>query len=344
MNTITQTSINILGESIPVASDYLNIYELKFLHDNPRVYACTHSVPDFDDMPEEQQQEIIYDQLKKESSVKNLIPEVKRHEGLMEPILVRQDTKEVIEGNSRLAVFRHLNETNFEGEWDLIPCEIVSRLTDEQQAAYLNQIHVKGKTQWSAYEKANFAYVRYINSWPVNKIADLFGESVRMINKRINIIELMRENTDPDISRYSYYEVMLSNQKISREIKKNEELRQLLLKQVKSQGVTSSPPINEINDSRFTAQELRDKLPAIIDKPRQFKKFLDEKVDLDSAYQQACVSEAHKKVKKASDYLEISKRDLIGLERSELNAFKQAFKNLEKQVTRIRKAIEQVSS
>lgn len=122
----------LLGEDIPLSSDYLEIHNLKFLKDNPRVYACTHGHPDFQNRMPEEQQEIIFKKLLEEPSVKNLIPDVKRHGGLVESILIRKDTMEVIEGNSRLAVYRKLYEDEKEDEWELIPCDIVSTLTDDQ--------------------------------------------------------------------------------------------------------------------------------------------------------------------------------------------------------------------
>ena len=82
------------------------------MKDNPRVYACTHGEANFDNLMEEEKQDIILEKLLQEPSVKKLIPEVKRHGGLMEPILVRRDTMEVIEGNSRLAVYRQLHQKN----------------------------------------------------------------------------------------------------------------------------------------------------------------------------------------------------------------------------------------
>ena len=75
--------------------------------------------------------------------------------------MVRHDTMEVIEGNSRLAAYKKLYDAEEEerDQWEFILCQIVSSLTKEQLAAYLHQLHVKGKTNWTAYEKANFAYV-----------------------------------------------------------------------------------------------------------------------------------------------------------------------------------------
>ena len=78
----------------------------------------------------------------------------------MEPLVVEHRTMEVVEGNSRLAACRKLKTDGAEGDWGRVPCILVTKFTTEQRAAYLAQVHVKGKRQWSPYEKANFAYVR----------------------------------------------------------------------------------------------------------------------------------------------------------------------------------------
>lgn len=224
----SRMDIRILGESVEYAEDYKDVDTLKFLKDNPRVYAVTHGEPDFEQKSDGEQQETIFKNLRNEASVKNLVPEIERHGGLIEPVLVRVDTKEVIEGNSRLAAYRILRDEGRPGDWDMIPCHLISTLTEEQQAAFLNQIHVKGKTQWSAYEKANFAYVRRINGWSVGRIAELFGESTSTIYKNINAIKLMESSGDTDRGRFSYYDVLVRNSDIYDAIKRSQPLRDRL--------------------------------------------------------------------------------------------------------------------
>ena len=51
--------MKILRESIEYDEDYRDIYTLKFLKDNPRVYAVTHGEPGFEQKPEGEQQDII---------------------------------------------------------------------------------------------------------------------------------------------------------------------------------------------------------------------------------------------------------------------------------------------
>ena len=329
--------MKLLGETIPISNDYIDIYDLKFLKDNPRVYACTHGHPNFDSLIEEEQQDVIFKNLRQEPSVKNLIPDVKRHGGLMEPILVRHDTKEVIEGNSRLAVYRILDKERVAGEWGLISCNIVSGLTDDQQAAFLNQIHVKGKTQWSAYEKANFAYVRKVQGWSLDRIARLFGESDGTIRTRVKVIEMMEKNEDNDRSHFSYYDVLIRSQEISTSMKK-EGLSSLLLTKIKSFG-------SDDEGDDFTAQELRKKLPPILKKPKVLKKYMAGQIDLDSGYLLAKISDVEEKVKRANILIEeVSHQEVSRLERNQLNAFKQTVKKLSREVGRIEKMIGELSS
>jgi len=332
-----EKDMKILGKTIPLTNDYLEINTLKFLKDNPRVYACTHGEPSFDDLTDEEQQDRIFKKLLQEPSVKNLKPEVKRHGGLMEPILVRHDTKEVIEGNSRLAVYRQLQQEKTEGEWELIPCDIVSGLTEEQQGAFLNQIHVKGKTQWSAYEKANFAFVRFHRKISIENIAKTFGETELEIKKRVEIISKMHENGDNDnISHFAYYDVLVRNRQISASITDNIELRDFLLKKIKELG-------HEDSEVEFTAPNLRDKLPTIISKPKVLKKYINGTVTLDEGYQDAKISGAHERVKQAHQRLsDITEKELKQLDNNALNSLDQEVRKLNRTVQRINAMIKKI--
>ena len=323
-----ENEIKILQETVQVSNDYHNIYELRFLKDNPRVYSCIYDELDFEDLPEAVQQEKIFEKLQAEPSVKNLVQEIKRHGGLMERILVRLDTMQVVEGNSRLAVYRILHEKTKKEDWELIPCDIVQKLSDEQQIAYLNQIHVKGKTEWSAYEKANFAYARKTQGFPLPKIAKLFGESEGTIRTRIKVVEMMRNNNDRDRSHFSHYDVLARNH--SSDMGQRPDLKNALLERIRNLGE------NEEEDSDFTAQELRKKLPAIIKKPRVLNKYIEGTIGLDNAYQRAKISNVQERIREAKAILEgIEKKNVKKLDKSDLNAFRQDVRKLEREVGRI---------
>ncbi|MCY4129810.1 MAG: hypothetical protein OXG15_11320, partial [Gammaproteobacteria bacterium] len=282
---MTAQTITILGQEIPVSNERIDIYQLKFLRNNPRVYACTHGQSGFEDMEVDEQQQTIFQAIRKEPSVTNLLRDLEHHGGLLEPILVRMDTMEVIEGNSRLAAYRLLHKKQPNGQWSDIQCSTVSSLTDEQQDALQNQIHVKGKTKWSAYEKANFAFVRKKNGYSFKDMARIFSESESTLRKRVKVIERMTDNRDQEQSNFSFYDVIERNQEIRDKLHLGENTKKLpfskdwhpslkealdfrnwLLRTVKSP------------DREFTAQEMRKQLPVVIKKPKVLKQLMGGKL------------------------------------------------------------------
>lgn len=322
-----EMEMKILGEGIPYSEDYCHIDKLKFLRDNPRVYAVTHGVPEFDDWSPEQQQNHILERLKEEPSVKNLKPDVVRHEGLIEPILVSVETWEVIEGNSRLAVYKILHEQQADGDWELIPCHLVRGLTKAQQTAFLNQIHVKGKTQWSAYEKANFAYVRKAGGWTFEKIAETFGEHESTIRRRVSVIEMMKEYGDGNKRHFSHYDVLNRTEAIRRELKESGEFRDRVVGEIKK--------LQDPDD--ITAKDLRDKLPDIIKKRKILSRYTAGKIAFGEAHQRAKVSRAEERVKDAIPLLDgISKGDIDALDQNSLKSLKQWARKLDRAVKRVR--------
>ena len=324
--------IKILGESIPLSHEEILIDSLKFLKDNPRVYECTRQTPGFNDKTEEEQQDIIYRELQKQPGFKDLTRDIQQHEGLLEPILVRHDTMEVIEGNSRLAVYRDLyKKVDEKFKWNNILCNVVTKLTDEQQAAYLNQVHVKGKNQWSAYAKANVTYVmKYEKGWSDKKIAKLFQISPGTVFLRVKTIKTMKDEGDTNLSHFSYYDVLVRQREISKAISGNEELKKKVCNDIKKVADGN----NENNS--FTAQALRNHLPSVIRKPKILRKFISGELDLEQAYQQARPSDLAKKVKEAKGLLTSIERNAVSaLEQREFKDFKYSINQLKKEVNRI---------
>ena len=186
-----ETTIAIMGEDVPARHELMEIDKLHFLPDNPRVYASIREMPDFTDLTPEEKQARIYEYLHRESSVKNLIPEIKRDGGLQEPIIVRYDTRQVIDGNSRLAAYRKLKEEADNEKWTHIRCLVVSTLTDDQQIRLLGQTHLNGRTEWSPYAKALFCF-HWVDEdkKDTSALSKLSGLSVAEIKKNVRIIQL----------------------------------------------------------------------------------------------------------------------------------------------------------
>src|SRR5260221_6351119 len=93
----TMDTLLIRGNKVPVRTAELEQSKLKFWPDNPRLYTAVRgngNVPS---------QEDIQVRLLEMDHVKALVYDIDLNGGLIEPLIVRDDTYDVLEGNSRLA-------------------------------------------------------------------------------------------------------------------------------------------------------------------------------------------------------------------------------------------------
>ena len=330
MQMITdETTIAIMGEDVSARHEQIAIEQLLFLPDNPRVYAVIRDMEDFDDLTPEEKQICIYDRMLQQSSVKNLIPEIQRDGGLQDPIIVRHDTLQVIEGNSRLAVYRKFRKEYPDDErWIQIRCLTVTTLSPDQQTRLLGQSHLHGKTEWSPYAKALFCYSRVVEKGKkITDLAKLSGFTATEIKKNVKIIELMQENKDNNYSNFSYYSVLVRNRAISSAIDDKSTLRDPLLSQIKTED--------------FTSQAMRDRLPTIIAKPKILRKFEKGELTLGDAYDRAKISGAEQQLKKIRDGLDdIELNDIMILSHNEIMAVKQVVRQINQHMKRITNMVE----
>lgn len=324
------TKIAIMGENVPARNEIVAIDRLRFFPENPRVYSVIREMEDFDGLTSEEKQKRIYERLLEEPSVRSLMPEIKRDGGLHEPVIVRFDNMQVIEGNSRLAVYRKLNYTDRESEtWSHIRCLVVKSLTDDQQTRLLGQSHLLGKTDWTPYAKALFCYRWVIEeSREIKVLAKLSGLSVRAIKSDIKKIQLMRENDDKTASNFSYYHVLVSNRKISAKITEDV-LRRKLLSEVKLVGESKGTP-------GFTSQNMRDQLPNVLDKPKVLRKYMNGALSLEEAYEIAKPSNVEQVLRTVRDKLDaVEVGDVEFLELGELRSLEQVVRQIGQKYKRV---------
>ena len=309
----------------------MSIQSLFFLRENPRVLSCIVGIPNFDELFPEQQQDIIYDTLLREPSVKKLIPDIRRNDGLIEPILVRADTLEVIEGNSRLAAYRHLDSMHEGNKWHNIPCRIVSRLTDNQLATLLHSIHVKGKTAWTKYEKAYFTYHQHkIKHKPIKELVKIFSISPTTAYQDVRIISAMKKNNDSNRANFSRYQVLERTPVLKKELQANPRLKSALLSMIRS--TDHNPPL--------TAQNLRDQLPDVIKKPKILGKFVKGEIDLETAHYRAKISTTQMKLKKVREILnDVTSAELGALDPASQKAVVYECRKIDKETSRISRAL-----
>ena len=325
-------TISIMCEEVPARHDLIEIDGLHFLPDNPRVYAAIRDMADFNELTPEEKDARVYEQLLQEPSVSNLIPEIKRDGGLQEAVIVRWDTRQVIEGNSRLAAYRKLYEGSKDIRWAKIKCQIVAKLTDDQQTRLLGQAHLHGRTEWSPYAKALHCF-RWVEEEQrdIDTLCKLCGITRAEIKKRVLIIQHMKDNHDDKQTHFSYYEVLVRKKVISSAVENSDILRDLLLEQIKREA--------------FTAQEMRDRLPTVIKKPRMLRKYEKGEVTLDDAYMRAKVNRTEEGLRNARKLLDdIEQSDVADLELAEIGSVKQVLRQIQQGLTRVSNMIDAASS
>lgn len=318
-----ETTIAIMGDHVSARYMRVRIDDLEFLPDNPRVYAATREMTDFGDLTVAEKQLRIYEQLLQEKSVKNLIGEIRRDGGLQEPITVRWDRRQVIEGNSRLAVYRKLRDDTGHERWDHIRCRVVTELTNDQQTRLLAQTHLHGKTEWSPYAQALFCF-RWVeeDKKDVSVLVQLSGLTAHQIRKGVKVIQMMKENNDDKQSHFSYYNVLATNRQISKELETNPDLRATLLSQIRTE--------------EFTAQQMRQQVPTVIQKPKILRKYQVGHVRLHDAYDRARISGTQQRLRRVRDTLDdIEKSDIDGLDLNELNAVLQVIRQINRHWKRV---------
>ena len=109
-------------------------------------------------------EEEIQQQLLNMEHVKELIQDIRRNGGLLDPIIVREGTLEVLEGNSRLAAYRALAKDD-PVKWAFIKCTVLPPDIEESLVfGLLGQYHIKGRKDWAPFEQAGFLYRQFRKS------------------------------------------------------------------------------------------------------------------------------------------------------------------------------------
>ncbi len=259
----------IRGETIKTRTGYLPVFDLQFYPDNPRVYSLVHS------NEHEPSQETIERKLLELEHVKQLVQDIKNHGGLIEPLLVRDGTLDVLEGNSRLAAYRYL-ATKDATKWGRVKCTLLPRtISSSQISALLSQLHLKGKREWPPYEQAGHIYRRHSrDKVSVDELHTETGLGKGVLTKTIEAYELMVKHNDDTRERWSYYLEFSKPRIIAKVRESNPGFEKLVVKKIRS---------GEIR----TAQDLRDKLPVICKSRRTISRFIDGRAEFESAYEEA---------------------------------------------------------
>lgn len=204
------------------------------------------------------------------TSYSSLKSSIRAYRGLINPIVVTQSAGRfvVIEGNTRVAIYRELAKEKAPGEWQTIPA-MRRDVEEEGEHAIRLQAHLVGPRPWRPYAKAKYLHSLYTQEkLSLNAILDYCGGNAkkRDIEEYIAAYTDMQENympvvgqNPPDLSRFSAF-VELQKPGI----------KQAILKA----GYTLEDFGNWVHQSRINPLNSVRQLPRILANPQAKKQFL----------------------------------------------------------------------
>jgi hypothetical protein len=135
--------------------------------------------------------------------------------GLIQPILVNKtaDGLRVIEGNTRLFIYKRFREDNVTGSWDEIPSVVYDDLDQSAIDAIRLQAHLVGPRDWDPYSKAKYLHLLHIDqNMPMSFLEDYCGGRKREVERYIQAYSDMEKfyrpltgDEDFDPTRFSAF-------------------------------------------------------------------------------------------------------------------------------------------
>lgn len=272
-------TITVKGREISYEIKDVDIYSLEYYKENPRINYILSKYPS-----EKITQEFIEQELLKRDSTKELISDIRENKGLFDEVLVLGN--KVVEGSTRLCAFRRLYKQTGDQIWRSIKAKILQDdITDEELFFILSTVHIKGKTEWDAYEKAAYIYkmIRLLNKSP-EEIGKQLGKHKKTIEAMLNAYEVMSKkylaNTSEtelingvrdQLKKYSYFEAFF--------------LQKDLVQRANETPAFLDEFVEWIKEDRFKkAQNVRE-LPKILANKKACKAFCE--LDAEKAFDEA---------------------------------------------------------
>lgn len=135
------------------------------------------------------------------SSLDALRESIRVNKGIIQPILVNKKIDGqyvVIEGNTRVQIYREFSEKDPQGPWDKIIAIVYDNLPVSQIHAIRLQCHLVGARDWDPYSKAKYLnQLSNIDHVPLSEIISYCGGKRNEVHKLIDAYCDMRKYYEP---------------------------------------------------------------------------------------------------------------------------------------------------
>lgn len=137
--------------------------------------------------------------------------------GIINPIIVERlegDKFRVVEGNTRVAIYKSFRDDGITGSWEKIPAIVHDKLVSIEADAIRLQCHIVGPRPWDPYSKAKYLdYLLNVDNIPLATIVDLCGGRKKEITDYVDAYREMEKHYRPilesdgdfDASRFSAF-------------------------------------------------------------------------------------------------------------------------------------------
>ena len=200
---------------------------------------------------------------------------IKENKGIINPILVNRDTDgkyTVIEGNTRLQIYRDFLKKNTPGNWTTIKSIVYDELSDDEKDAIRLQIHLVGTREWDAYSKAKYLdYLSNTRHMPLSRLVAFCGGNTKAseIRRMIDGYRDMQEYYKPLCTDDSMFNIKKFHGFVELQ-------RRNVLDSLVSHGFGKSDFAKWMVEERFDKLEDVRQLPSILNSKKAFSVFMKD--------------------------------------------------------------------
>ena len=204
-------------------------------------------------------------------SYNTLKQSIQTNGGIIHPIIVNKKSSGklvVIEGNTRVQIYRELKEQKVKGNWDKIPAIVHNDLTEKVIDSIRLQAHLVGVRQWDPYSKAKYLeMLRNKEHLTFSQIVDFCGGNKREIENYINAYndmekyyrDILESDSEFDPTRFSSFVELQAGR-----------VREAIVRE----GFTKTDFSKWVEDRKLYPQATVRKLPRILQNDKSREVFL----------------------------------------------------------------------
>lgn len=272
-STVELGTLRIRNHDISVRTVWIEQTKLQFFVDNPRIYSVVRAGGKVPDQTE------IYEELLEQEHVRKLKEDIRLNGGLIDPLIVKDGSLEVLEGNSRLAACRWLyqNDAINAALWGKVKCTLLPKdIAEPLIFALLGQYHIRGKKDWIPYEQAGFLFRRFHHhKQDIPTVARELGIKPGEAKHRVKVFEFMVKHNEIKPDRWSFYDEYIKSTKIKKVRDQYADFDKIIVQKIRKREIKR-------------AVDVRDSLPTICVGPaRNLKRFVEGKIDFEEAHETA---------------------------------------------------------